>query len=318
MSRGWALLLLCAGLSEASDSLHYPPPPNPFASSPPPVPDPNALPPPPSLIPPRPPEPTSKKPGRRPFRLRWQPVVCMGVLSAVCFKTRPHEPLLLSTLDAYQQAAGGLVQVRSLGEATNFQDLGLASVALHSDLIWIGLLGAWLPLLPVTRDAIAHWLPAVGAPQVLVMALTVGYLLRKLLPRSAADSLLSVSFSNIAKMRIWTLVTAAFSPVGLVHWLHSIVVILSVMPSLSASLSRPEQMILYASAGAAASLSAVVGGLLFRHRKEPRAAVSGAIMGVLLMRAAIAPEETVTIGEWSIPVLRAVLLHFILDSFSNS
>ena len=46
--------------------------------------------------------------------------------------------------------------------------------------------------------------------------------------------------------------------------------------------------------------------------------VSGAVMGVLLMRAAIAPDELVSVGSWAMPVLRVALMHAALDVGSNA
>ncbi|KAL1530565.1 hypothetical protein AB1Y20_001466 [Prymnesium parvum] len=316
------LALVCISACSASDSpLHYPAPPNPFATPKPPPSDPGLPLPPPGrgdLLPSMPPPAAAKQPRRSPFRLRWQPVVCMGLLSAVCVKTRPHEPLLLATLDAYHQQAAGVIDDSLSREIAKVHNVGLASVAVHSELVWLGILGAWLPLIPITQDAIAHWLPAANAPQLIISALTLGYLLRKLLPRSIAEGHLSVSFSNLAQLRIWTLVTAALSPVGLVHLFHSVVVLLVVMPSLSASLSRPEQLLLYLAAGLASSLSVSLGGVLLRRRSQPRVSVSAAVMGVVLMSAAVAPDEPVVIGEWGIPVLRAAVIHVLLDAFSNT
>lgn len=325
--RGLGLLALAA--AAASDSpLQYPTPANPFATPKPPPPDDSPLPLPglplplpgrDGILPAVPPaKPAAKKARGGGFRLRWQPVVCMGLLSAVCFNSRPHEPSLIVAIDEYHQGAKGLIDSSLLGEAANLKDLGLASAASHSELIWLGILGTWLPLIPISRDAIAHWWPSATAHQLICIALTLGYLLRKILPRSLAEGHLSASFSNLAKLRVWTLITAAFSPVGLVHWFHSLVVVLAVMPSLSASLSRPEQLILYLCSGAAASLGVAIGGLLARRRTQPRASVSGAIFGVVLLCAALAPDESLNIASWTVPVFRALLLHIVLDVLSNS
>lgn len=78
-----------------------------------------------------------------------------------------------------------------------------------------------------SRSALGHWSASVGAPQLLLLALTVGYLLRKLLPQSAAAAHLGVSCEGVLRRgRVHTLLTATLAPVGLVHWLHALVVLM--------------------------------------------------------------------------------------------
>ena len=116
---------------------------------------------------------------------------------------------------------------------------------------------------------------AASAPQVVVSALTVGYALRKLLPRSAAEAHLSTSFHNALKRgRLHTLVTAAFSPVGLVHWLHAVLAVLAIAPDMAPEYGRKGLLGLYVAAGAAASLGSVLGGVLARRRSVARPSVS--------------------------------------------
>ena len=270
-----ATLILLASSAVATDTLSYPTPPNPFATPKPPPGD-APLPHPPSLDelrPSLPPGAAPKAKAKRHWRPRWQPVLCLAALSAVCVQTRPGEASLLTAIDEYHQEAGSLIDSSLRGMETGFREMGVGSIAVHSELVWLGMLGMWLPLVPITKDAIAHWLPVASAHQLIVSALTVGYLLRKLLPRSLAEALFSVSFSNIARLRLWTPLTAAFSPMGLVHWLHAVVVLLAVMPALGGSFSRNEQLLLYAGAGAASSLACVIMQLLFRRRAQPRSSV---------------------------------------------
>ena len=164
-----ALLVWAPGDTSAADSLSYPAPPNPFAQ--------------------RPPEPPSLEPerpvvsSRRRLRPRWQPVVCLGLLSCLGAATKPHEPSLLAAIDAYHGAGAGMASPVAL------RDCGLACVAHHSELIWLGWLGRWLPFLPMSLPAARELLSAAEADQLLLWALLGGYLLRKLLPTSVGKPL---------------------------------------------------------------------------------------------------------------------------------
>merc|ERR1719310_1140538 len=126
------LLLCCVacGPALATDSLAYPTPPNPFAQ------------------PAQPAQPETTRASRsRRLRPRLQPLLCLGVLSLAGAVTRPHEPSLLAAIDAYHEASGDMSSPWIL------RDCGVACVAHHNELIWLGLLGRWLPLLPTNLQA---------------------------------------------------------------------------------------------------------------------------------------------------------------------
>ena len=146
-----ALLVWAPGHTYAADSLSYPAPPNPFAQKPPE---------PPSLEPERP-----VVSSRRRLRPRWQPVVCLGLLSCLGAATKPHEPSLLAAIDAYHGAGVGMASPVAL------RDCGIACVAHHSELVWLGWLGRWLPFLPMSLPAARELLSAAEADQLLLWAL---------------------------------------------------------------------------------------------------------------------------------------------------
>lgn len=245
--------------------------------------------------------------------------MCLGGLAAVCSQTRPGQASLLAAIDAHHEQAGHLIESGLRDAEAVFRDGFVGSAALHSELLWVGLLGTWMPLVPLSAEAVRHWAAAASAPQVVVSALTVGYALRKLLPRSAAEAHLSTSFHNALKRgRLHTLVTAAFSPVGLVHWLHAVLAVLAIAPDMAPEYGRKGLLGLYVAAGAAASLGSVLGGVLARRRSVARPSVSGAVMGMLLMRAALAPGSEVVVGSLRLPPLRAALLHLVVDTLSNA
>ena len=167
-----ALLVWAPGETSAADSLSYPAPPNPFAQKP-----------------PEPPSPEPERPvvtsRRRRLRPRWQPVVCLGLLSCLGAATKPHEPSLLAAIDAYHGAGVGMASPVAL------RDCGVACIAHHSELVWLGWLGRWLPFLPMSLPAARELLSAAEADQLLMWALLAGYFLRKLLPTSVGNAHLS-------------------------------------------------------------------------------------------------------------------------------
>lgn len=82
---------------------------------------------------------------------------------------------------------------------------------------------------------------------------------------------------------------------------------------------RVQMLALYAAAGAASALSCVLSQLVLGRRTQPRSAVSGAMLGLLLLRAATWPNAPFEVGGLLIlKPLRAILLHVILDSASNA
>ena len=161
---------------------------------------------------------------RRRGGLRLRSSLCLAGLLAACHYTRPREASLVAALDSYHQEWGHLLSggAEMLGEsAPELIDAGWACLATHGDLIWLGVLGRWLPLVPLSSDALGAWAAAAGAPQLLLLALTLGYVLGKV-----AASQLAVSFDAIfRRARLHTLATSALFPVGLVHWLHALCVV---------------------------------------------------------------------------------------------
>jgi len=297
-------LLLCwsPGDASAADSLSYPAPPNPFAQKPPE---------PPSLEPERPPA------GRLRRRLqpRWQPVVCLGLLSLAGAATKPHEPSLLAAIDAYHgMHAGG-----NMASPVSLRDCGIACIAHHGELVWLGWLGRWLPFLPTSVPAARELLSAAGADQLLLWALLGGYLLRKLLPARLGDAHLSKSFRNVLRQgRLWVLLTASFCPSGLVHWVHASAMLLLTVQGLEDQFGRLQLVGLYAAAGLCAASLSLLAQLAFRRTAEPRPSVSGAVMGLLVLRLALDPAAAVVVGRWQLPVARLLLLHLLLDAGSNA
>ena len=252
------------------------------------------------------------------FKLR--PTLCLGALAAACVVTRPREPALIAALDAHHEQWGYLLDPALREAPVEMIECGIGCVSVHSELVWLGLLGQWLPLLPAAPHAISAWAAAVGAPQMLILGLTAFYLLRKLLPRSAVSSLLSVSCEGLLrKRRLHTLATASISPVGLAHWAHALCAIVAVSPGLEEAVgSRGRTVGLFLGAGAASAVSCALTQLLFGRRQQPRSSVSGAVLGLLLLRAAEMPSEPLEIGAYAVKPLRAVLYHVVLDWFSNS
>ena len=269
------------------------------------------------------------KPSQR-RRMRWRSTACLAVLSAACVYTRPHETSLITTLDAHREEWGPLFE-EALGAAADgpispLLNLGLGSAAVHGELVWIGLLGRWLPLLPTSPEALGPWAASVGAPPLLLLALTGSYLLSKLLPRGFVAGHLSTCFDSLLRRgRLYTLLTATVTPVGLVHWLHALIVLVvtsaELEPVLSAQYGAPGRVALlgwWAAAGVVSALSCVLTQLLFGRRAQPRSAVSGAAMGLLLLRAAALPTEPVRVGSVALPPLRCVVLHLLVDHLSNA
>ena len=298
----------------AHDSpLSYPTPPNPFGDS--------STPPPPSgggdgdgdagleklHLPPRA---VASARVRRPPVLRR--LVCLGALSAVCFASRPHEPSLLAAIEAHHTASGDLVSDFLRSEPVAFRNVGLASVGLHSDLVWLGLLGQWLPLLPTTIEAFRHWSPALRGPQLLLNFLVLGYVLTKL-----GGGGLHVSFGRVRRARIHTALTAAFSPDGLVPLLHAVVLALAALPALGGEVDRWRLVAIWAAAGLCSSVASVVWQAVFHRRAAPRSSVGGALMGVLALRAALLPETPVALGPLALPPVRALAVHLLLTFLCN-
>ena len=283
----------------------YPAPPNPFGAQPPKQ----------ELQQPQPPPPSGERLAVRRVRRapRWQPVLCLGLLCLAGAATKPHEPSLLAAIDAYHDAGA------SMESPVDFRDCGIASVARHDELIWLGLLGRWLPLVPTSLDAARELASTAGAAQLLLWSVIGGYLVRKLFPRGAGDRHLSKSFQNVLRRgRLWTLLTASFCPSGLVHLLHAATMLLLVVQGLEGTYSRLQLVGLYAAAGASAALLSVLGQLVFRRAAEPRSSVSGAVMGLLVLRAAVAPQELLSVGRWQLPIARLLALHLLLDAGTNA
>ena len=249
------------------------------------------------------------KPARRRLPL-WRSVTCLAALSAACAMTRPHETSLVTALDAHRSAFGHLEASLPMEAELPLEvlNLGLGSAAVHGELVWLGLLGRWLPLLPTTADAIEVWSASLEAPQLVMFMLTGGYLARKLLPGH-----FSTSFDALLRRgRVHTLLTAGVAPLGLAHWLHAIVVGVVAASELSVVVGGRRALIgWWAASGAAAALGCVLTQLLFGRRATPRSTVSAAAMGLLLLRTSAMPSTPIAIGAVSLPPLRCVLIHLV-------
>lgn len=301
MGRSSVVVLALANCALAVDL--YPAPPNPFGA------------PKQELLQPQPPPPLGERLAvRRVRRLpRWQPVLCLGLLCLAGASTKPRQPSLLAALDAYYDAG------ESMASPVHFRDCGIASVARHDELLWLGLLGRWLPLVPTSLEAARELATTAGAAQLLLWSVLGGYLVRKLLPRGVGDRHLSKSFQNVLRRgRLWTLLSASFCPSGLVHLLHASMMLLLVVQGLEGTYSRLQLLGLYAAAGASAALLSVLGQLVFRRAAEPRPSVSGAVMGLLVLRAAVAPQKLLSIGRWQLPIAWLLALHILLDAGTNA
>jgi hypothetical protein len=249
------------------------------------------------------------------FQLR--PTLCLAALSAACVWTRPREASLIAALDAHYAKWGG-----GDDSPVELLDAGLATAASHDGLLWLGMLGRWMPLLPLSADAVSGWMEVVGDPQLIMLGLTACYLLSKLVGHGA----LAVSFRSLfGRLRLHSLATASFAPAGLVHWLHAIVVVVAASggidaaPSPAAELDAPLTILegrgglakWWLAGGAASALSAVITQALLGRRSQPRSTVSGAAMAILLMRSAALPGVPIQVGDVSIAPLRAVVAHMV-------
>ena len=299
-----ALLLLVAG-AWASD-LAYPTPPNPFAAAP-------AQPPPPED------QPVIK--GAERIRPRWRPSVkpllCLGVLGLACVKEVPQETSLLAAFDAHFQRGRGLIPPQLRAEEYAFRHLGAVSAATHMDIFWLGIVGQWLPLVPLSVDALRHWLPALSTAHTILLLSALGYVLRRLLPRSVGDKSLGYSFRNLAHGRFWSFMSAAFCPTGLVHYLHISLLLLVAMPELEAILGFRKSLMLFAAAGTLAAVGGAIAQAPHRRHAAARSSASGAIAGVLALRAALLPHANVRFCGLELPPGRLLLLHLLLEQTSR-
>ena len=246
-------------------------------------------------------------------RRNWfRPAACLAILSSACVVTRPQEASLVAALDEHRQEWAQLIDPLLADKPIEMLNLGLASAAVHGDLVWLGLLGRWLPLLPSSADAMPLWTACVGAPQILLLTLTCAYLLRKLVP-GLAERHLSTCFRSLVRQgRVYTSVSAAATPTGLVHWLHAVVMLVLAATELEAVVGGRRQLVgWWFACGAASALSVVVTQLLFGRRAQSRSVVSGAVMGLLLLRTAADPTQPIAIGSLALPPLRLVLMHTV-------
>jgi len=247
--------------------------------------------------------------------LRFGPILCLGLIAAGCVLSRPAETGLFAALDAHHELYGGLIEPGMRDAEALVRQSPLGSAALHSDILWVGLLGAWMPLAPLSTAALRHYWPALGAAQLLAYSTLGGYLLRRVLPYS--ETFLAASLGNAKKGRIWTLVTAAFSPAGLVHWMHAAALMLLVVPTLEAQLGKWHTVAAFAAAGACASLASSLAQAPFAKSARGRASTSGALMGLIALRASLLPLAPVSVGAYEISIGRVLLLHFALELLSN-
>mmetsp|Transcript_35399 Transcript_35399/g.114042 ORF Transcript_35399/g.114042 Transcript_35399/m.114042 type:complete len:417 (+) Transcript_35399:1-1251(+) len=260
-------------------------------------------------------ETTPARPARHSKQSRWRPLLCLGLIAAGCALSRPADTGLLTALDAHHERYGALIPALLRDAEALVRESPLGSVALHSDLIWVGVLGAWLPVAPLSAAALRHWLPSLGAAQLLAYATLAGYLLRRTIPGS--EAFLAASFRNSRRGRLWTLFTAAFSPAGLVHWLHAAALLLVVAPSLETQLGTWRTIAAFATAGASAALAASVAQAPFARSSSGRASTSGALMGLIALRASLLPTTPVRVGDYDVAIGRFLLLHLAMELLSN-
>ena len=66
--------------------------------------------------------------------------------------TRPREAALIAALDSHHEQWGHLLDASLRSSPVEMLDGGLGCVAVHSELIWLGVLGQWLPLLVIPTN----------------------------------------------------------------------------------------------------------------------------------------------------------------------
>ena len=247
------------------------------------------------------------------FRLR--PTLCLAALSAACVLTRPGESSLVVALDQHQQAWPELVDAALRDELPVLRPFGLGNLATHGDLVWLGMLGRWLPLLPMSAETVGVWQASIGSAQVLLLSLVAGYLLQK-----AAPSLMSTSAAALGRGRLHTLLSAPMAPVGLTHLLHVLLIVLVACDeALETALGGRAQLLgWWLASGAASGVMVALSQLLTRRRIQPRSTASGAAMGLLLLRAAALPGQAVEVGTLSLPPLRCLLIHLVRPPTSSA
>ena len=122
-------------------------------------------------------------PPPRAKRLRWQPALCVGVIGAACRLSRPADTALLAALDAFHQGGAGASLAAGARDAAAEVSAGpLFHHAVHSGVLWVGLLGQWLPLAPLSLALLRPWASALSAAQILSYGCLFGYLMRRILP----------------------------------------------------------------------------------------------------------------------------------------
>jgi membrane associated rhomboid family serine protease len=239
----------------------------------------------------------------------------LGLIAAGCALSRPADTGLLTVLDAHHDRYGALIPSPLRDAEANVHRSPFGRASVHSDLLWVGILGAWLPIAPLSIAALRHWLPSLGAAQLLAYATLAGYTFRRFLPNS--EDFLATSFRNSRRGRFWTLLTAAFSPAGLVHWLHTAALLLLVVPVLQTQLGRWRTLAAFAAAGASASLATSVAQAPFAKSASGRASTSGALMGLIALRAFLLPTTPIALGGYELAIGRVLLLHLIMEQLSN-
>jgi len=239
------------------------------------------------------------------------------VIGAACRLSRPADTALLAALDAFHQGGAGASLAAGARDAAAEVSAGpLFHHAVHSGVLWVGLLGQWLPLAPLSLTLLRPWASALSAAQILSYGCLFGYLMRRILP--GADGHLGASFANAARRgRIWSLAAAAFSPAGFVHWAHAAALLLLSVAPLEEQLGRGRTLAAFAAAGACAALASSIAQAPFGRRAAPRASTSGAVMGLLALRASLLPLTPIALGHIELPVGRMLLVHLLLECLSN-
>jgi rhomboid-like protein len=124
-----------------------------------------------------------------------------------------------------------------------------------------------------------------------------------------------VSWQYLEHGRIWTLLTAVFSHINLLHLMVNMYALYGFGVILESLLGRKRFLIFYLSAGAFSSLTHALVSAWILHRPEiPALGASGAVSGVLIVFCALFPyEKILLLGIIPLPAFFGALLFIGLD-----
>lgn len=122
-----------------------------------------------------------------------------------------------------------------------------------------------------------------------------------------------VSLEAVSNLRIWTLVTSAFSHVDATHLLFNMIALYVFGRPVAMTLGTRGILHLYFAGALLASLGHVVFGLI-TGEPNPALGASGAVMAIAVVYAALYPKATLLINFFiPIPAALAVALYIALD-----